>query len=289
MLDGELLVVRDGEVAPFNDLQQRLGRKTVSAAARARYPCHVKLYDILMEDGADLRPLPLAERRRRLEAWFERYRPERMDLSPLVAIDDWETLSGLRASTRAAGIEGLMLKRKDSAYVAGRPKGPWFKLKRDPLIVDCVLMYAQRGHGKRSSFYSDFTFGCWRDDAEASPGLVPVGKAYFGFTDKELAELDRWVRANTVERFGPVRAVSPGLVLEIAFEFGSSARRATSPAWPCGFPAFTAFAGTNRRRGRSASRRWRASSLVDGRPDGRSQASTTSSRAYRAGWPRPCS
>lgn len=218
VLDGELLVVRDGEVAPFNDLQQRLGRKTVSAAARALYPCHVKLYDILMENGADLRPLPLAERRRRLEAWFERCRPERMDLSPLVAIDGWETLSGLRASTRAAGIEGLMLKRKDSAYVAGRPKGPWFKLKRDPLIVDCVLMYAQRGHGKRSSFYSDFTFGCWRDDGEGSPGLVPVGKAYFGFTDKELAELDKWVRAHTVDRFGPVRAVSPGLVLEIAFD-----------------------------------------------------------------------
>lgn len=218
VLDGELLVVRDGHVAPFNDLQQRLGRKTVSAAQRSRYPCHVRLYDILMEDDEDLRGLPLAERRARLEAWFERHRPERMDLSPPVAFDDWETVSRIRATTRAAGIEGLMLKRLDSPYVAGRPKGPWFKLKRDPLNVDCVLMYAQRGHGKRSSFYSDYTFGCWRANGASPAELVPVGKAYFGFTDKELVELDRWVRANTVERFGPVRAVLPGLVLEIAFD-----------------------------------------------------------------------
>ena len=218
VLDGELLVVRDGEVAPFNDLQQRLGRKTVSAAKRGQYPCHVRLYDILLEDSEDLRACPFAERRARLEAWFERHRPERMDVSPLVDFDDWAALSRIRATTRAAGIEGLMLKRKDSPYVAGRPKGPWFKLKRDPLMVDCVLMYAQRGHGKRSSFYSDFTFGCWRANGSLAPELVPVGKAYFGFTDKELADLDRWVRNNTTERFGPVRAVSRGLVLEIAFD-----------------------------------------------------------------------
>lgn len=218
VLDGELLVVRDGDVAPFNDLQQRLGRKTVSAAKRVQHPCHVRLYDMLMDGGEDLRARPLAERRERLEAWFERHQPERMDLSPVVPFDDWDTISRIRAATRAAGIEGLMLKRKDSPYVAGRPKGPWFKLKRDPLTIDCVLMYAQRGHGKRSSFYSDFTFGCWRSDDQMPAELVPVGKAYFGFTDKELAELDRWVRTHTVQRFGPVRAVSPGLVMEIAFD-----------------------------------------------------------------------
>ena len=119
----------------------------------------------------------------------------------------------MREGARANEIEGLMLKRRDSRYVAGRPKGPWFKWKRGALTVDCVLMYAQRGHGKRSSFYSDYTFGVWREDE-----LVPVGKAYFGFTDDELRRLDRFVREHTVERFGPVRAVEPSLVLEIAFD-----------------------------------------------------------------------
>ena len=141
-----------------------------------------------------------------------------MDLSPLVPFAAWAELADLRAGAREAGQEGLMLKRLDSAYVGGRPRGLWWKWKRDPHTIDCVLMYAQRGHGKRSSFYSDFTFGCWRDGEGGAPELVPVGKAYFGFTDAELLELDKWVRAHTVERFGPVRAVAPGLVLEIAFD-----------------------------------------------------------------------
>ncbi|MEQ9123431.1 MAG: ATP-dependent DNA ligase, partial [Alphaproteobacteria bacterium] len=115
---------------------------------------------------------------------------------------------------RAAGIEGLMLKRKDAAYFAGRPQGPWFKWKRAPLTLDLVVMYAQRGHGRRSSFYSDFTFGAWTEEG----GLVPVGKAYSGYTDQELQALDRWVRQNATERFGPVRAVAPGLVFEVAFD-----------------------------------------------------------------------
>lgn len=218
-LDGELLVVRDGVVAPFNDLQQRLGRKAVSRAMLARYPAHVRLYDILFDGGEDLRPLPFVERRLRLEQWFERVRPPRMDLSPLVEFATWAELAQSRAGARASGIEGLMLKRRDSAYVAGRPKGPWFKWKRDPLTADCVLMYAQRGHGKRSSFYSDYTFGCWRNGGAAgSAELVPVGKAYSGFTDAELALLDRWIRRNTIDRFGPVRVVAPALVLEIAFD-----------------------------------------------------------------------
>ncbi|MGE0717087.1 MAG: cisplatin damage response ATP-dependent DNA ligase [Alphaproteobacteria bacterium] len=213
VLDGELLVGRDGEVAPFNDLQQRLNRKAVTARQMATHPAFVRLYDILFDRGEDLRALPFAERRSRLEAWHARQRPARMDVSPLVPFADWPELAARRAGARAEGIEGLMLKRLDSPYMAGRPKGHWFKWKRDPLNVDCVLMYAQRGHGKRSSFYSDYTFGLW-----AADGLVPVGKAYFGFTDEELTALDRWVRNNTVRRYGPVREVAPGLVLEIAFD-----------------------------------------------------------------------
>jgi DNA ligase-1 len=213
VLDGELLVVHDGRVAPFNDLQQRLNRKRPTAKQLREFPAQVRVYDILFDGADDLRPLPFDARRARLEAWFDRVRPAGMDLSPLVPFAGWDALAALRAGARDGAIEGLMLKRADSAYVAGRPKGPWFKWKRGPLTVDCVLMYAQRGHGKRSSFYSDYTFGTWRGDE-----LVPVGKAYFGFTDEELARIDRWVRNNTTNRFGPVREVSPGLVFEVAFD-----------------------------------------------------------------------
>jgi DNA ligase-1 len=134
-----------------------------------------------------------------------------LDLSPLVPFSGWNDLQRLREAARERGIEGLMLKRTDSPYLAGRPKGPWFKWKRGALTFDAVLMYAQRGHGKRSSFYSDYTFGAWHDGA-----LWPVGKAYSGFTDDELVRLDRWVRNHTVRRFGPVREVMPAIVLEIA-------------------------------------------------------------------------
>jgi DNA ligase 1 len=212
-LDGELLVIRDGEVAPFNDLQQRLNRKTPTANMLAEFPASVRLYDILRLRAEDLRPLPLAERRHRLEAWYGNAPRPRLDLSPLVPFESWDDLKALRDGARANGIEGLMLKRRDSPYLSGRPKGPWFKWKRGALTIDAVLMYAQRGHGKRSSFYSDYTFGAWRADA-----LVPVGKAYSGFTDDELRLLDKWVRDNTVRRYGPVREVAPGLVLEIAFD-----------------------------------------------------------------------
>ena len=220
VLDGELLVVRDGEVAPFNDLQQRLNRKTVSAKMMASHPAAVRIYDLLFEGGEDLRRLPLADRRARLEDWHANNAPDRLALSDLVPFGSWDELAKLRAEARASGVEGLMIKRKDSTYVAGRPTGPWFKLKRDPLTADCVLMYAQRGHGRRSSFFSDYTFGVWRDDA-----LVPVGKAYFGFTDEELAQLDKWVRANTVERYGPVSALRPGLVVEVAFDSLHASKR----------------------------------------------------------------
>ena len=212
-LDGELLVIRGGEVAPFNDLQQRLNRKTPTPKMLADFPAAVRLYDILRLGDDDLRPLPLAERRHRLDAWYGNAPRDRLDLSPLVPFESWDDLKELRDNARANGIEGLMLKRRDSPYLSGRPKGPWFKWKRGALSIDAVLMYAQRGHGKRSSFYSDYTFGAWRGET-----LVPVGKAYSGFTDEELRLLDKWVRDNTVRRYGPVREVAPGLVLEIAFD-----------------------------------------------------------------------
>jgi len=212
-LDGELLVLRGGDVAPFNDLQQRLNRKTPTPKLLHDYPAAVRLYDILRAGEEDLRILPFVERRRRLEGWYARQLPPDLDLSPLVPFASWEELRDLRDGARERGIEGLMLKRADSLYLAGRPKGPWFKWKRSALTLDTVLMYAQRGHGKRSSFYSDYTFGAWRG-AE----LVPVGKAYSGFTDEELQRLDRWIRNNTVQRYGPVREVAPEIVLEIAFD-----------------------------------------------------------------------
>ena len=218
VLDGELLVMRDGVVAPFGDLQQRLNRKGVSKRQLEQFPAHVRLYDILMAEGEDLRNLALSERRKHLEAWHARVHPPRTDLSEIIAADTKDELRTLWAATRDASIEGIMLKRRDSPYMSGRPKGQWYKWKRAPLTLDCVLMYAQRGSGKRSSYYSDYTFGAWRDGDDGKPELVPVGKAYFGFTDEELIEIDRWVRNNTVESFGPVRAVAPHLVFEVAFD-----------------------------------------------------------------------
>ena len=221
VLDGELLVVRDGVVAPFADLQQRLNRKKPGPRMLTEFPLHVRLYDILFDGAEDVRSLPFDARRARLEDWFNRHAPHRMDLSDLIPFTATAELSAVREGARAASIEGLMLKRRDSAYVPGRPKGQWWKWKRDPLTIDAVIMYAQRGSGKRSSFYSDYTFGLWRDDGE----LVPVGKAYSGFTDQELVVLDRWIRNNTVNRFGPVREVARGLVLEIAFDAAQRSNR----------------------------------------------------------------
>jgi DNA ligase-1 len=178
------------------------------------YPAFVRLYDILFEGDVDLRELAWADRRERLSRFVAQLDPERFDLSQLIEAESFEDLENLRLNARNASIEGIMLKRRDSAYVAGRRTGLWYKWKRDPLTADCVLMYAQRGSGKRSSYYSDYTFGCWSDSGE----LLPVGKAYFGFTDEELKWIDRWVRGHTVQRFGPVREVERGLVLEVAFD-----------------------------------------------------------------------
>jgi DNA ligase-1 len=212
-------------VAPFGDLQQRLNRKSAEAMLIAAYPACVRAYDLLLDGEEDLRTLPFRERRARLEAFIAGIGSQAIDLSPLQPFATWEELAALRADPPAGDArqaEGLMLKAWSSVYQAGRPKGPWFKWKRDPHIIDAVLMYAQRGHGKRSSFYSDYTFGVWREDAAGHRSLTPVGKAYFGFTDAELKQLDAFVRDNTTERFGPVRAVRAdhdfGLVLEVAFE-----------------------------------------------------------------------
>lgn len=222
VIDGELLIYDPGSdgfsVRPFSDLQKRLNRKAVTASLLASHPAFIRVYDLLAIDGEDLRPLPFSERRRRLEEFLAATTSSRFDLSPLVRFTGADELAALRARPPVEAIEGLMLKRKQAPYVAGRPKGEWWKWKREPYLVDAVLMYAQRGHGKRSSFYSDYTFGLWTEDG----ALVPVGKAYFGFTDEELKEIDRFVRNNTTDRFGPVRAVTAtadaGLVLEVAFE-----------------------------------------------------------------------
>jgi DNA ligase-1 len=225
VVDGELLVGgtarTNSPTRTFSDLQQRLNRKTVTPKMQEEYPAFVRAYDVLFDGEADVRPEPYSARRARLARLIETAPHDRFDLSPLVRFTTWEELDGLRREPPDPVIEGVMIKRLDSPYQAGRLKGPWFKWKRDPYNVDAVMMYAQRGHGKRSSYYSDFTFGVWTPGPEGDM-LVPVGKAYFGFTDAELEVLDRYVRNNTTERFGPVRAVraepTHGFVLEVAFE-----------------------------------------------------------------------
>jgi len=229
VVDGELLVkgefqgaeAHGGAAASFNALQQRLGRKIVSPKMLSDFPAFVRLYDIMFDGGEDVRALPWQGRRARLENFVPALDPARFDLSALIEARDFDELEAIRAGARDAAIEGVMLKRRDSPYVAGRKTGLWYKWKRDPLTADCVLMYAARGSGKRSSYYSDYTFGCWAESGE----LLPVGKAYFGFTDEELMWLDRFVRNNTVQRYGPVREVEKILVLEVAFDSIHASKR----------------------------------------------------------------
>lgn len=225
VVDGELLVGgtmrSNSPTRTFSDLQQRLNRKTVTSRMLDDYPAFVRAYDLLFQGDQDIRARTFFERRERLGEVIEKAPHDRFDLSDLVDFSDWQELDRLRVDPPDPVIEGVMIKRKDSAYQAGRLKGPWFKWKRDPYNIDAVMLYAQRGHGKRSSYYSDFTFGVWAESPDGEQ-LVPVGKAYFGFTDAELEVLDKFVRDNTVERFGPVRAVRAepdfGFVLEVAFE-----------------------------------------------------------------------
>jgi len=234
VIDAELLIRRESlhpkttklpgvlpDVASFNQLQQRLNRKTVSPKLLADSPAMLCCYDILFHQGKDLRERSWQARRALLENWYHDadLDPLIFRISELLPWKDWNTLRELRQQSRAAEMEGIMLKNKTSCYLPGRPKGHWFKWKRDPLNVDAVMLYAQRGHGKRSSYYSDYTFGVWQLLEDGTQELVPVGKAYSGFTDKELLKLDQWIRKHTTERYGAsVRAVEPQLVLEIIFD-----------------------------------------------------------------------
>ena len=221
-VDGELLIKTETNgVAPFSALQKRLNRKTVSTRLLKAYPAFILAYDLLIEGQMDLRTAPFRDRRRRLETFLERHGSPGIGLSPLIEITDLEMLDKQRNHPPLPEIEGVMLKKWDSPYLPGRPKGYWYKWKRDPFLIDAVLIYAQRGHGRRSSYYSDFTFGVWRTTTEGR-ALTPIGKAYSGFTDEELRQMDKFVRNHTTERFGPVRAVlateGEGLVVELAFE-----------------------------------------------------------------------
>ncbi|MCE2949467.1 MAG: ATP-dependent DNA ligase [Betaproteobacteria bacterium] len=217
VLDGELVAWRDGRVAPFALLQQRIGRTKLSAAVLARAPVAYIAYDLLEHAGADLRTRPFSERRALLEAVVGRLDGPVVSVSPLVEAATWHDLARLREDARARSVEGLMLKRIDSAYGIGRtrssPAGEWWKWKLDPLSIDAVLVYAQRGHGRRASLYTDYTFALWHEGA-----LVPFAKAYSGLSDAEIAKVDACIRQHTVEKFGPVRSVTPTLVCEIGFE-----------------------------------------------------------------------
>jgi DNA ligase-1 len=203
-------------IGAFNQLQQRLNKKRPSKKLISENPAGIILYDALNIANEDMRATPLLQRVENLHEWFSTQPYQHLFVSSPLTFDDSETLSSLRdsaADMEQGYIEGLMLKRKNTTYVAGRPKGQWYKWKRDPRLIDAVIMYAQRGHGKRSSFYSDYTFGCWQDGK-----LLPIGKAYSGFTDAELKRLDNWVRKHTIGRFGPVKEVKKELVFEVAFD-----------------------------------------------------------------------
>ncbi len=211
VLDGEILAYRDGPL-PFAELQRRIGRKTVSDALLDDVPVAFMAYDVLEHEGRDIRAEPLNVRRRVLESIVGASGPA-IVLSPLVAGEGWEELARLRAESRERRVEGLMLKRWSSPYRAGRKRGDWWKWKIEPFSIDAVMVYAQAGHGKRANLYTDYTFAVWQDGE-----LTPVAKAYSGLDNEEIRKLDRWIRKNTVEKFGPVRSVTPAQVFEIAFE-----------------------------------------------------------------------
>lgn len=214
VLDGELLAWSDeAGLLPFSALQRRIGRLKPGPKLLAEVPMRVQVYDLLELEGRDLRGEPLQARRERLQALLAATADPRLQLSPRVQARDWAHAAALRAGSRVSGVEGLMLKRLASPYQVGRRRGDWWKWKTDPLTVDAVLVYAQVGSGRRSTLFTDYTFAVW--DGEA---LVPVAKAYSGLTDAEIARLDRWIRANTLERFGPVRSVQPLQVFELGFE-----------------------------------------------------------------------
>ncbi|RKH61469.1 ATP-dependent DNA ligase [Corallococcus interemptor] len=211
VLDGEVMAYEDGTPLPFARLQRRIGRQKLTPKVLAESPAAFIVYDLLEQDGKDLRELPLRERRARLEALLKDH--PRFPISPSVTAESWEELAELRKESRTRNVEGLMLKRLDSVYQTGRKRGDWWKWKIDPYTVDAVLLYAHPGHGRRSSLYTDYTFAVWNGE-----DLLPVTKAYSGLTDEEIGRLDRWIRAHTREKFGPVRSVDPEQVFELHFE-----------------------------------------------------------------------
>ncbi len=213
VLDGELLPWKQGEVLPFALLQKRIGRKTIGKKLLEEVPVALCVYDLLEEQGVDLRERPLSWRRERLEQLISSTADARLVISPLVSFQRWDDLAALRRSSRGRRVEGLMLKRCDSPYRVGRVRGDWWKWKIEPYTIDAVLIYAQKGHGKRASLFTDYTFGVW-DNGQ----LVPIAKAYSGLTDAEIREVDAFIRQNTTEKFGPVRTVKPELVFELGFE-----------------------------------------------------------------------
>ncbi len=213
VVDGEVLAWRNDAPLPFARLQHRIGRKTLTAKVLAEAPAALVTYDLLEYAGQDIRAQPMSGRRAQLETLLDRLNAPAIRLSPLVQGESWEALALLRKQSRERGVEGFMLKRHDSPYGVGRPRGDWWKWKIDPYCVDAVLVYAQRGHGKRASLYTDYTFAVWRGEQ-----LVPFAKAYSGLTDAEIRDVDAFILRHTLEKFGPVRTVKPQLVFEIGFE-----------------------------------------------------------------------
>ncbi|QES88117.1 ATP-dependent DNA ligase [Rhizosphaericola mali] len=213
VLDGEILACNDGKVLDFSELQKRLNRKTISKKMQEEIPIVVFAYDLLELNGMDLRAFPLSKRRAKLEQLFQQNKSEKFSLSPIISIQTWDKLPDIRANAREINSEGVMLKNVDSPYHVGRKKGDWWKWKIEPMTIDAVLIYAQNGSGRRSSYYTDYTFAVKKEDQ-----LVTIAKAYSGLTDKEIQEVSRFVNKNALEKFGPVRTVKPELVFEIAFE-----------------------------------------------------------------------
>lgn len=229
VLDGELLPYPKGEIGTFKDLQTRIGRKNISRSLLEKIPCKLKVYDVLEWKGKDIRNKTYLERRKILESMIsttlnkqvtERSRSDELPLllSERMQFDSWEEVAKERELSREKHSEGLMLKRNDSTYQVGRKKGEWWKWKVDPLTIDAVLTYAMRGHGRRSNLFTDYTFALWDTNEQGEKELVTFAKAYSGLTDKEFRQVDAWIKKNTLDRFGPVRSVTPEHVFEIAFE-----------------------------------------------------------------------
>lgn len=228
VLDGEILPFIDNEIGTFNDLQTRIGRKTVSKALLLKTPVVLKAYDILEWEGKDIRALAFAERRKILEKLYVEVKAIStvndfpLHLSETIFFENWDEVAAERSRAREERSEGIMLKRRDSPYLVGRKKGDWWKWKVAPLTIDAVLTYAMRGHGRRTNLFTDYTFGLWDEDKKE---LVTFAKAYSGLTDAEFRKVDSWIKKNTLERFGPVRSVVPHHVFEIAFEGVAESKR----------------------------------------------------------------